>query len=95
MSDFPASIFSDELVAAFPEAKVILTVRDEDKWFDSMMATIWHAWSAPDAPKETPMRLLADKYHRYMWQNDFPYMGARGTGRTMLISGRLPRRIGC
>ncbi|KAJ5618926.1 hypothetical protein N7510_002910 [Penicillium lagena] len=75
VSDFPAAIFADELIAAFPEAKIILTVRDEDKWFDSIMATLWHAWSAPDAPKGTPMRQLADKYHRHMWQNDFPLYG--------------------
>jgi hypothetical protein len=28
---------------AYPEAKIILTVRDENKWFESMKATLWHA----------------------------------------------------
>lgn len=54
---------------------MILTVRDEDKWFESFKATLWHAWSAPDAPKETPMRPLSDKYHLYMWRNDYPRYG--------------------
>lgn len=75
VSDFPAAIFTDELIGAFPEAKVILTVRDEDKWFESLKATLWHAWSSPDAPKDTPMRPLSDKYHLHMWQNDFPKYG--------------------
>ena len=28
---------------AYPEAKIILTTRDESKWFESMKLTIWHA----------------------------------------------------
>ncbi|KAJ5216272.1 uncharacterized protein N7498_002679 [Penicillium cinerascens] len=75
VADFPAAIFPDELIEAFPNAKVILTVRDEDKWFESLKATLWHAWSAPDAPRDTPMRPLADKYNLHMWQNDFPRYG--------------------
>ena len=30
--DVPAVHFCDELIEAYPEAKVILTVRDFDKW---------------------------------------------------------------
>lgn len=39
---WPAINFSDELLAAYPDAKVILTVRDADEWMDSIKATIWH-----------------------------------------------------
>lgn len=28
----PAAYFAEELLAAYPEAKVILTTRDVDKW---------------------------------------------------------------
>jgi hypothetical protein len=42
VSDLPAAVFSDELIAAYPDAKVILTTRDEDKWFQSMKDTIYH-----------------------------------------------------
>lgn len=32
VSDFPAIAFAPELIAAYPEAKVILTQRDFDSW---------------------------------------------------------------
>ncbi|PYH31858.1 sulfotransferase family protein [Aspergillus neoniger CBS 115656] len=32
VSDFPAACFADELIQTYPEAKVILTVRDVDDW---------------------------------------------------------------
>jgi hypothetical protein len=33
--DFPACAYYRELMAEFPDAKVVLTVRDSDRWFDS------------------------------------------------------------
>jgi hypothetical protein len=39
-TDFPAAIYYRELMAQYPEAKVVLTVRDADKWFDSASKTI-------------------------------------------------------
>ncbi|GME26387.1 Nad dependent epimerase dehydratase [Neofusicoccum parvum] len=42
VTDTPCHIFAEELVAAYPEAKVVLTVRDGvDAWFDSYSSTIW------------------------------------------------------
>lgn len=42
VSDHPCLTFTDELLEAYPEAKVILTVRDNvDVWHESVMATIW------------------------------------------------------
>ncbi|MCG6858160.1 MAG: sulfotransferase family protein [Salaquimonas sp.] len=38
--DWPGAKYWRELAAHFPDAKVILTVRDPDEWFDSAMATI-------------------------------------------------------
>jgi hypothetical protein len=38
--DWPGSRFWKELSSHFPEAKVILTVRDADAWFDSLQATV-------------------------------------------------------
>jgi hypothetical protein len=38
--DFPGARYWRELVAHYPNAKVILTVRDPDAWFDSVQATI-------------------------------------------------------
>jgi hypothetical protein len=36
--DFPACIYYRELLREFPDAKVILTVRDPDRWFQSFLA---------------------------------------------------------
>ena len=43
-------LFADELVKAYPDAKVILTTRDTQKWVTSMQSTIWlvHSWSSWD-----------------------------------------------
>jgi hypothetical protein len=38
--DWPACSFYEELMQAFPEAPVILTVRDPAEWYESMRSTI-------------------------------------------------------
>lgn len=35
--DFPACIFYEELLREFPDAKVVLNVRDPERWFDSFL----------------------------------------------------------
>jgi hypothetical protein len=40
--DYPFSMFFAELAAYFPEAKVVLTVRDGRAWFRSINSTICH-----------------------------------------------------
>lgn len=52
-SDVPFILFADELVEAYPDAKVILTERDPDKWIESMQQTIYlvHSWSSWDLVK--------------------------------------------
>lgn len=42
ITDWPASAFPDELIAAYPKAKVILHVRPTDKWFASAQSTIFN-----------------------------------------------------
>jgi hypothetical protein len=34
VTDMPAYCFSSELIEAYPEAKVILTLRDIDEWYE-------------------------------------------------------------
>ena len=75
IADFPASIFPTELMEAYPTAKVIATLRDEDSWVKSMESTIVHAHNSPTANKESPMRPLADRYHRYCWDSNFSQNG--------------------
>jgi hypothetical protein len=38
--DFPASVVWEELLEAFPDAKVLHTVRDPDEWWESTVETI-------------------------------------------------------
>lgn len=47
--DVPCCLFVDELIAAYPEAKIILNVRDADKWLQSMQKSLfivfnWQSW---------------------------------------------------
>ncbi len=39
--DFPASVLYRELLEVFPDAKVVHTVRDADRWYDSTFETIY------------------------------------------------------
>ena len=39
--DWPGSFFYRELIDLYPEAKVVLSVRDDDAWASSMHDTIW------------------------------------------------------
>ena len=39
--DWPAAAFYAELMRRYPEAKVILTVRDPDRWYESARGTIY------------------------------------------------------
>ncbi|KAK7735663.1 hypothetical protein SLS53_007404 [Cytospora paraplurivora] len=74
-ADFPAAIFAEELVNAYPEAAVILSIRPEDAWFTSMMLTLWHQYSNTPADSKSPMAPLATKYHTLCWNSDFPTNG--------------------
>lgn len=47
--DWPGAYFWRELVAAHPQARVILTVREPDRWYDSARATIYTATQARNA----------------------------------------------
>lgn len=38
--DFPSALYYQELAETFPEAKIVLTVRDADGWYESMRTTI-------------------------------------------------------
>ncbi|MCG8591243.1 MAG: sulfotransferase family protein [Proteobacteria bacterium] len=41
--DWPAAAFWRQLVERYPDAKVLLSRRDPDRWYDSVMNTIYHA----------------------------------------------------
>lgn len=53
VSDIPCILFADELLEAYPDAKVILTTRDEDGWIKSMQNSFysilsWRMWTVAE-----------------------------------------------
>ena len=69
--DFPASVCYQELLAAFPEAKVIHTVRDPERWYDSTYETIYQASSIfPRWLQKMvkPLGRLIEMQQRLIWQ---------------------------
>src|SRR3954470_7666921 len=46
--DWPGVYFWRELVAGHPDAKVVLTVRDPHRWYESAMATIFNIRARSD-----------------------------------------------
>jgi hypothetical protein len=45
--DFPAGRYYRELIDFYPEAKVLLSVRDADDWVQSMRETVWACYMGP------------------------------------------------
>lgn len=78
--DWPACAYWEPLLAKFPAAKVILTVRDPDDWYRSMTemqrsggAVFGRAASGPGASAETraAMLRLGDLVNRVIWFGTF------------------------
>lgn len=75
--DYPASLFIPELMEIYPETKIILSTRDVDKWFVSMMTTIWPAINDPVMDAIAPLdgRLLAKWWPMVQACIKWPYDG--------------------
>lgn len=56
--DWPAAAFWRELVERYPDAKVLLSLRDADRWYDSVMNTIYH--TITQGPPERAPETLHD-----------------------------------
>ncbi|AGL19423.1 sulfotransferase family protein [Actinoplanes sp. N902-109] len=76
--DWPGTFFWRELVAAHPDAKVILTVRDPGKWYESACNTIFQAAQHAPAGVEVQVGMT----HRIVWEGTF---GGRFTDRDHAI----------
>jgi hypothetical protein len=88
--DWPGVFFWRELAATHPEAKVILTVRDPQRWYDSARATIYAATQARTATPAT--RLL---YGLLAWANPRAGNGFRTVQETVwdgTLRGRFEDR---
>jgi hypothetical protein len=76
--DWPGAYFWREMVAAHPEANVILTVRDPEHWYDSARATIYAATRGRNATRGA--RLL---YGLVAWVNPRAGRGFRTVQETV------------
>jgi len=54
--DWPGCAFYKELMLVYPEAKVLLTVRDFDKWYESVLATIYEVSRRFAQMRKAPVR---------------------------------------
>jgi hypothetical protein len=67
--DWPACEFYRELMEIYPEAKVILTVRDPEAWYESMRQTIWAIqphfpwWFPPSVRKVHDEVIWGHRFH--------------------------------
>ena len=77
--DWPAAAFWRELVERYPDAKVLLSLRDADGWHDSVMNTIYPVMT--QGPPERAPEILHD-FHEMVYRLIFE--------RT--FEGRLPDR---
>lgn len=72
--DWPGCAFYRELIRKYPEAKVILTVRDPGRWYESALQTIYFvrhafpAWAARLNPKRRDFQRMLDSV---VWDGTF------------------------
>ena len=62
--DWPAAAFWRELVERYPDARVLLSLRDADRWYDSVMNTIFEVMTQP--PPEGAPKILND-FHEMVY----------------------------
>lgn len=70
--DWPGARFWREITAAFPAAKVILTVRDPEKWYESASSTIYASTQQPPTTDSPPVfEQVLDMSQRVVWDGVF------------------------
>ncbi|NBC21441.1 MAG: sulfotransferase family protein [Alphaproteobacteria bacterium] len=72
--DFPACIFWRELAEAYPDAKLILTERPAEKWYDSAYNTIYALTKAVPGWMKTllpRMRRIDEFVNKLVWRDVF------------------------
>ncbi len=72
--DWPSSAYWEELYLHYPDSKVILTVRDEDRWYQSTRETIYPI--STGLPRwlimlSARVRLLSEMIDATIWQGTF------------------------
>jgi hypothetical protein len=81
--DWPGSRYWRELIAFYPDAKVILTVRDPQEWYDSVEATILQLMAARGKIDDPHLSGLVDMAHAIV---DIGEFGGRMNDRDHALS---------
>jgi hypothetical protein len=67
--DWPASRFYKQLMALYPDAKVLLNVRDPEAWYESMLKTVYPASRMGlSAPAESILARMGRMIDTLSWQ---------------------------
>jgi hypothetical protein len=67
--DWPASLFYKQLMALYPDAKVLLNVRDPEAWYESMVKTVYPASRMGlSAPAESILARMGRMIDTLAWQ---------------------------
>ena len=69
--DFPVCCFWEPLAARFPDAKVILTERDPDDWYDSASSTIFRAIELPREDMQPDRKALLEMVEELIFKQLF------------------------
>ena len=85
ISGEPAYMFAEECIELYPDAKVILTVRDdEEKWLSSLSDTMWYGNQLLTSKflgyvdsVHGRMKSFTKPYWRYLFGDDVPNQGIR------------------
>ncbi|KAG9235855.1 P-loop containing nucleoside triphosphate hydrolase protein [Amylocarpus encephaloides] len=81
LTDVPPASFVPELIAAYPEAKIILSKRNAESWVNSMMQTIYSSRTPNERLNLHPNLQLIDDYINLMFKHqchdDFPRYGVQ------------------
>ena len=82
--DFPSYRYYERLLQYYPDAKVILTVRDPQAWYESVLNTIYQvvepqtgqqflkSLKLPDSPRTRALERVWTLVEQELWQSDFP-----------------------
>jgi hypothetical protein len=62
--DWPAAAFYEELMERYPDARVILTVRDPDRWYESARSTIYTVQDVASSPLFSLAALFVPRLRR-------------------------------
>ena len=81
--DFPSYRYYDKLLEYYPKAKVILTVRDPEEWYESAFNTIYQVvkpqteqqffqtLKLPESPRKRKLEQIFNLVEKELWQKDF------------------------